>query len=76
MRPRSPDQRRPGALPETPVFSKTYQSEKYSPEQYYLQSLHRAMQLDRHADALLFMGRHAAAELVSFRAEALRAVSV
>jgi hypothetical protein len=31
-----------------------------------------AAKLDREADALLFLGRHAAAELLSHRAEALR----
>lgn len=80
MRPRprdQPEKKRPAAPAEaTSHFSKASRPSKYSPNRSYIQLLNQAMLLDRHADALLFTGHHAAAERISNQAADLRAVAV
>ncbi len=76
LRPRSDAPVRRAAAPTASTQNTNPYREKYSPCQQKLQVLYFAAVLDRHADALLFMGLHAAAERFSNQAEELRAVSV
>ena len=70
----APDRRSFGAR--TPDdYKNTVEQEEYSPCKQNIQALHFAAGLDRHADALLFLGLHAAAERVSHRAAELRGVA-
>ena len=70
---RGSEKKRPGASPTVPgQVESLNQSNEYTASQLISQQMRAASALDRRADWLLFLGRHAAAERLSFQAAALR----